>query len=144
MAIRFTVPGEPKGKARPRIFNQDGKTHATNTQGTLNYENLVKWVLTNTQEFNQLTGPIEAYITAYFKMPKSMSKRDRQLVEEDKLFPTKKPDGDNIAKIILDACNSIAYYDDAYVTDTYVFKRYAKSGEEPRVEVVLREIFEKK
>ena len=145
MKIRFIVPGEPVGKARPRVFtNKAGKTQAVTPQKTLNYENLVRWVLTNTEGFKPLTGEIEANITAYFKRPKSMTKKDRRLADEGKLNPTKKPDADNICKSILDAANGIAYHDDSYVTVVTVAKKYAEEGEEPRVEVTLTERFEKK
>ena len=39
---------------------------------------------------------------------------------------TKKPDCDNIAKIILDSLNKIAYHDDSQVVDLHVNKRYAE------------------
>ena len=50
---------------------------------------------------------------------------------------TKKIDCDNLAKIILDSLNGIAYKDDAQVCELLVSKYY---GDEPRVEVKLYEI----
>ena len=78
------------------------------------------------------------------QMSKSMTKKDKKLVEEGKKNPTKKPDIDNLAKSILDSCNGIAYKDDAYVTKAIIEKKYAQEGEEARTEVVLSERFEKK
>jgi Holliday junction resolvase RusA-like endonuclease len=40
------------------------------------------------------------------------------------IYPTKKPDADNIAKVILDALNGIAYRDDTQVVDLTVSMRY--------------------
>ena len=40
-------------------------------------------------------------------------------------YPLKKPDVDNVAKIILDALNGIAYRDDKQVVELYVKKSYA-------------------
>ena len=143
--IRFTVPGECVPKARPRVYRgNDGKSHAITPQKTLSYENLVKWVLTNTENFKPLTGEIEAHITVYMQIPKSMNKKDRQLVEEGKKNPTKRPDIDNLAKSVLDAINGIAYKDDSYVTKAVIEKKYAVENEEARTEVVLTERFEKK
>ena len=48
--------------------------------------------------------------------------------------PTKKPDTDNVAKSILDACNKIAYDDDSHVVELFVEKWYS---DEPRVVVEL-------
>ena len=142
MAIRFIVPGEPKGKARPRVFtNNAGKSQAITPQDTLSYENLVRWVFTNTMESKKLQGEIEAKIVAMYPIPKSMTKKNRQLVEEGKLHPTKKPDLDNVAKIILDSLNKIAFDDDSQVIRLIVEKHFSN---EPRVEVTLRELDEKK
>lgn len=142
MAIRFTVPGEPKGKARPRIFtNKAGESQAVTPQDTLSYENLVRWIFNNTMESKKLNGEIEAKIVAMYSIPKSMTKKNRQLIDEGKLHPTKKPDLDNVAKIILDSLNKIAFDDDSQVTRLIVEKHFS---DEPRVEVTLRELDEKK
>lgn len=53
------------------------------------------------------------------------------------MFPTKKPDIDNIAKSILDALNKLAYRDDTQVVTLHMEKHYA---EDPRVEVEIEEI----
>ena len=51
---------------------------------------------------------------------------------------THKLDCDNLAKIILDSLNDIAYKDDAQVSRLTVRKLYS---ERPRVEVTLTEIY---
>ena len=142
MTIRFTVPGEPKGKARPRVFtNKAGRSQAITPQDTLSYENLVRWVFTNTMESKKLQGEIEAKIVAMYPIPKSMTKKNRQLIDEGKLLPNKKPDLDNVAKIILDSLNKIAFDDDSQVIRLIVEKHFS---DKPRVEVTLRELDEKK
>lgn len=136
--IRFTVLGDPCGKQRPRVFtDKQGKSKAITPQKTSQYEQLIKWILINTLNVKPLVGSLEAQIRAYYSIPKSMNKKDRLLVEENKLRPTKKPDLDNVAKCILDACNGIAYHDDSQVVKLTVEKYY---GDQPRVEVTLHEI----
>ena len=54
-----------------------------------------------------------------------------------RILPTKKPDVDNVAKIILDGLNCIAWDDDTQVVDLSVSKYYS---EEPRVSVMIEEI----
>lgn len=49
-------------------------------------------------------------------------------------MPAKKPDADNIAKIICDSLNNVAYRDDTQVIELTVIKRYAK---EPKVKVMI-------
>ena len=52
-------------------------------------------------------------------------------------FPVRKPDADNIAKIILDALNGTAYHDDAQIVQLSVRKQYAEKNS---VEVILEDI----
>lgn len=58
-----------------------------------------------------------------------MPKKQVKLIENNELFPTVKPDTDNISKIILDALNGLAYYDDNQVTDLTIYKLYATTDE---------------
>lgn len=55
----------------------------------------------------------------------------------NRIFPVKKPDCDNIAKIILDALNKIAYKDDSQVIELSVKKLYS---EKAKVLVHIEEI----
>lgn len=55
----------------------------------------------------------------------------------NEIYPTTKPDTDNIAKSILDSLNKIAYLDDKQVVDLRVRKRYA---EVPSVSVWISEV----
>ena len=49
--------------------------------------------------------------------------------------PTVKPDWDNIGKIVADALNKIAYYDDAQIVDSQTRKFYS---DRPRVEILIQ------
>ena len=57
-------------------------------------------------------------------------------MEEGKIRPTKKPDFDNIGKIVCDSLNKRAYNDDAQVVDAQVRKFYSRN---PRVVVTIQE-----
>ncbi|CAM2951067.1 RusA family crossover junction endodeoxyribonuclease [Hathewaya histolytica] len=127
------VEGKIKGKARPRIFNGHGVT----PKDTVEYENWVKMNYKQ-QGGKYLEGNLKAIITAYYKIPKSYSKKRIQSIKNGLEHPTKKPDVDNIAKIILDALNKLAYDDDKQVIDLTVIKRYTEEKE--RVEISLSEI----
>lgn len=59
------------------------------------------------------------------------------LMLEHKIRPTKKPDWDNVGKIICDSLNNIAYHDDNQVVDAQVRKFFS---ENPRVEVTIRKV----
>jgi Holliday junction resolvase RusA-like endonuclease len=89
-------------------------------------------VLSNQTE--RLEGQIKAHIQAFFFIPKSTSNKKREKMLSGEIRPTKKPDTDNLAKIILDSLNKMAYDDDSQIVTLTVQKFYS---DEPRVEVEL-------
>lgn len=148
--VKFTIYGEPKGKGRPRVSlrrykGKDGEERAFSKaytpKDTVTYENLVK------TEYSVQCGDfifpdgamLDCRIIAYYGMPKSTSKKKRELMLAGKIRPTKKPDFDNLAKIICDSLNKIAYRDDSQVVDGQVRKFYS---EKPRVEVRIIQVGE--
>ena len=52
---------------------------------------------------------------------------------------TKKPDADNIVKVVLDALNKVAYRDDAQVVELVAIKRWSNTS---KLKVVIEEIGE--
>lgn len=138
--VKFTVPGQPKGKARARTVRRGGgKSFSYTPEGTVLYENLIKTCYLQDAGhvlFND-GQPLAVSITAFYEVPKSYSKKKKQEMLDGQLYPTKKPDIDNIAKCVLDALNKLAYRDDTQVVRLHMEKHYA---EIPRVEVEIKEI----
>lgn len=139
MIIKFTIPGEPQGKGRPRFSKVGGFVKTYTPDQTVIYENLV--ALTYRTEYGTAIMPadtrIEMRINAFYTIPKSASKKNAELMRTGKLRPAKKPDADNVLKIVADSLNGIAYKDDAQLVDTMVRKFYSDN---PRVEVFIREV----
>lgn len=138
MKVRFTVLGTPQGKGRHR-FTQAGNYVKTYTpDATASYENLVKLEYRRQcKDFRfEKDIPLDVHIMAYYPIPKSASKKKRTNMVAFRLRPMKKPDTDNVVKIILDSLNHIAYNDDVQVVDLQVRKFYS---ENPRVVVSIRE-----
>ncbi len=131
MIYEFEVIGDIKGKARPRVNTYTGNAYTpTNTK---DYENLIKqYFKIKYPRYEPLEGRIAVKIEAYFDIPKSTSKKDKKLIEDGILSPTKKPDIDNIVKIILDALNKMAFKDDNQITKLEVEKLY---GNEEKIVV---------
>lgn len=128
----FTIPGKPKAKARPRVTRSG---HAYTPSETIEYENLVRMAFTTEYpDWKPSDLHVCASIIAFFEIPKSFSKKKKSEIFFGKLYPTKKPDADNIAKSILDSLNGIAYHDDSQVVKLNVTKQYS---EYTRVEVML-------
>jgi len=73
-------------------------------------------------------GPLEATFSISVAIPKSFTGEKRKRIEEGKLFPTSKPDIDNVVKLLCDAMNGVVYGDDMQIVDLYVNKAYAAAG----------------
>ena len=134
MNVKFCVLGEPRGKQRPRASMINGHARVYTPKDTVNYENLVRYTYQSDVGV-KLEGAIEAKIIGYFPIPKSTSKKKAELMRTKQIPYTNKIDTDNLAKIILDSINNIAYDDDKQVYRLEVEKWYSDN---PRVEVELR------
>jgi len=136
MEVKFTVLGEPQGKGRPRFANAKGRVITRTPDKTVLYENLV--VTEYRRQVGDVKFPddaiIDLRIMAYFTIPASASKRKKAQMENGELRPAKKPDMDNIIKVIADSLNHVAYRDDAQVVDCQIRKFYSQ---QPRIEVTL-------
>lgn len=133
--IKFVVFGKPVAKARPRMTRQG---FAYTPPKTVNYENLIKYTFQSEFPSHEpFLGLIEANITCIFDIPKSYSKKKTKELLETHNNYNHKPDLDNIAKIILDSLNGIAYKDDSQVTVLHINKEY---GNQAKVIVELEEI----
>jgi Holliday junction resolvase RusA-like endonuclease len=100
---------------------------------TIQYENLVLMEY-EAQCGMKLEGEIKAEIVCFYTIPKSVSKKKREQMLSGDIRPVKKPDTDNIAKIVLDSLNKIAYDDDSQIVELIVKKFYSDN---PRVELEL-------
>lgn len=123
--IRFTVDGKPIGKQRPRFARVGGYVKTYTPKKTQDYENNVKLAFLSQLEdsdYKEYSGRIKVVIWAFFMPPKSYSKKKfNELLEMEYL---KKPDADNIAKIICDALNGTAWKDDSQIYELEVHKHY--------------------
>ena len=70
-------------------------------------------------------GPVEIRYSFGLPVPKSWSKKDRAAALRSDIFPTVKPDLDNLEKLISDALKQIVYDDDKQICDSYTTKRYS-------------------
>lgn len=133
----FTIPGKPMGKQRPRVL-RNGISYTP--KETVNYEVFVKGCYCEKYPGAELfKGPVRMTILVYMPIPKSTSKKKRKAMLVGKIRPTKKPDWDNVGKIITDALNGIAYDDDKQIVSCLVQKFYSDA---PMVYVKIQELVE--
>lgn len=135
MKYSFEIKEKAIGKQRPRYSNRTHRMYTPTKTST--FEEKVKWAFKSKYniETELSIKPFKAKITAIFEPPKSYSKKKK----EELLYSeyTKKPDTDNIAKIILDSLNGLVYKDDKQISDLTIIKQY---GNENKILIELEEI----
>ena len=128
MKYEFEVEGKIVGKERPRVNMYSGNVY-TPTK-TKDYETLIQQAfLIKYRKQPRIEGRLSVSIIAFFKIPTSIKKSDRELMINDVISPTKKPDVDNIAKVVLDGLNNFVFKDDNQVSKIFVEKKYTDDTE---------------
>lgn len=129
------IPESITGKQRPRMNTYTGRAYTPNK--TKNYEYLVRQLFVyKYPKFEPIVGRVKLSVIAYFELPKSISKQKEAEMLAGTISPTKKPDWDNIGKIISDALNKFAFKDDAQIIEAIIIKKYART---PKVLVRIEE-----
>lgn len=134
----ITIWSKPFGKQRPKVNKRFGSIYTPENTRRYEKEVAAAWNRKYKDFKYDENVALEVKVIAYFNIPKSYTKKRRQEIIDNNLRPLKKPDGDNIMKVILDGLNGVAFADDKQVTTQQTKKRYACIGEE-RVEVYVKE-----
>jgi Holliday junction resolvase RusA-like endonuclease len=134
--VTITLAGPPQGKGRVRAFLRGGHIGHYTPEKTRSYEGMLR-----TAAMDAIGGrapfdcPVELELRAIFPVPASWSKRKQQQAITGEIKPGKKPDLDNVAKAVTDACNGVLFRDDALIVRSVSEKRY---GPAPLVVVTVR------
>ena len=133
--IQLDIPGKPLGKARPRVTRR-GITYTP--KATAEREKLVRGCFAERYKGAEpLAGPLAVSISSVYPVPQSAPAKRKAQMMSGEISPTVRPDVDNVAKLILDALNGMAYGDDSQVVSLLVSKRYAAAGELPHTLVEI-------
>ena len=125
----FEVEGKIVGKQRPRVNMYTGNVYTPNK--TKDYEEWIKQsFFLKYPRFKILENRVKIEIVAYLKIPQKTSKANTELMLNDKISPLKKPDIDNIGKVVLDALNNFVIKDDIQVSKISIEKRYGEEAHE--------------
>jgi len=134
--VTIVLQGPPFGKERPRIVSRGRFAPAYTPEKTVAYEarvaDLAKKAMGNRAP---MEGPVTVTMRAVFAIPPSWSPRQQQKAMTKEISPTKKPDIDNLAKIVFDPMNGIVYRDDAQIVQATLRKEY---GPQPLVAICVR------
>jgi Holliday junction resolvase RusA-like endonuclease len=139
--IRFVIPGPPKPlqRNRHRIVKKKG-----GGQFVANYlpaesrseQGAVRMFASLAMAGRPpLEGPLDLRMTAFMPIPPSWSLKKQRQALEGAIFPTGRPDADNLVKQILDGVQKIVMREDAQVVSLHVWKRWS---DRPRVVVEIR------
>ena len=134
--IDLRVHGTPRGKGRPRFVKATGRTY-TDAQTTEAEGDIIgAWERAGAP---RVDGPVALHVTAVLERPKGHRKRNGDLSAEGLRhhWPAKKPDLDNLVKLVMDALNTRAYRDDCQVVHSVLWKRWASPGEVAHTRVWL-------
>lgn len=121
----FEVEGNIVGKQRPRVNMYTGNVYTPNK--TKDYEEWIKQsFFLKYPKFEILENRVSIEIIAYLRIPKNTSKVKTNEMLENKISPLKKPDIDNIGKIVLDALNKYVIKDDIQISKINIEKKYSE------------------
>lgn len=120
MIIGFEIPGTPTPKGRPR----HGRGRTYTPAKTVKAEAAIA---SRAREFftEPMTGPVHVDIVCAFKPAASWSKK--KTAEHLGMPHEQRPDHDNLSKLVCDALNGIAYFDDSQVAKATVEKVWAST-----------------
>ena len=141
--ITLVVPGQPMGKQRARtrtVNTKAGKSFVMSytPKKTLNYETYIKELFViKYPGFIIMEDAISVDVMAYLIIPMSKSKKQKEAMLNGDIFPTTRPDGDNILKVCLDALQGICFKNDSQIIRGSFKKIYSN---QPRVIISIREV----
>ena len=125
------------GKGRPRFVRRGQYVSTYTPKETGEYEKKIKEVYLYGKHKKFENEPLKVKIMAYYKPPESMSKRKKEELIKKHHWRYKKPDIDNIAKVVCDALNGVAYNDDKQIAMLFITKQY---GEEDKIVIEIDEL----
>lgn len=132
---KVIILGEVQSQLRP-IFNSHTK-RAVDPLKCRNYKKKVSETAKQYYQEDVLDEPLYVQVDIYRSIPKSWSKKKKIQAKNGEIYPTSKPDTENLSKGILDGLSGIVWRDDSIIVDHFITKRYS---EVPRAEVRVYKI----
>jgi Holliday junction resolvase RusA-like endonuclease len=130
-AFTLLIPGEPVGWQRARV-NHAQRRHYDDPKTTQAKQAVVRaWVRAGQPRFE--AGPLALELEAVLERPKHHYRAGGSLSSAGMRSsgPVKKPDADNVVKVVCDALNTKGYRDDAQLLAINASKRWQRDRTEP-------------
>ena len=125
--MRIVIPGKPIPKKGVKLGNQ-GRNY--NPQKKL--MDTIRWIIKSQYKGELLTGAVKLDVIYFMPIPSSLSRKKQALMPYTPHI--KRPDEDNLTKLIKDCMSGIVYKDDSQVCDARYIKIYSKN---PRTEILV-------
>ena len=138
--IEFTISGEPVAQGRPRFSNRGGFVKAYDPAKSRNGKQHVRYAAKHAMEGEEpLSGPIHMKAEFGIMMPKSMARKRNPRPRQ---YRQKKPDLDNLLKLVKDACSSVVYLNDNSIVMVTARTIQCAQGEAPFSRMCFEELEE--
>lgn len=125
--ITITIPGELRGKGRPRFARQGPFVRAFTDAKTASAETWVRSCAVDVVCGAPIAGPVSVRLDVGVGVPASWPKKRRADALAGIIWPTGKPDLDNVLKLVGDALNGIVWADDKQIVRAEVMRRYVEA-----------------
>jgi len=132
----IAIPGDPLGKQRAAPGSHRNMYTPTKTR---DYMRRVGFIWVAKYGGLILNGPLAIDIKFYIRRPKVHYGTGKNLLKLKKSAPfwcLRKPDNDNIEKIIYDGLNAIAFVDDSQIVLNRT-QKFWSNNHNPRVDVII-------
>jgi Holliday junction resolvase RusA-like endonuclease len=138
MRLEFFLQGKVRGKERPR-FAKGGYAYTPNN--TREYEEKVKNAYRLHFGDTKIQGnvPLKLELEIGMLIPKSRPTKEKEMLLQNK-YAVKKPDIDNIEKIVTDALNEVAYEDDVQICVVIKSRYWVLTESEEGVKIIIEVI----
>jgi Holliday junction resolvase RusA-like endonuclease len=137
-SISIFVLGDPKGQPRPRAFAIHGRARVYDPGTAEGWKSQIAVALRPGVPTVPFNGPLLVRLVFVFRRPQSHLRKNGDLSRNAPRTHLGRPDADNCAKAVLDACTTLRIWrDDAQIVDLHVAKCYAEPGEPSGAHVTI-------
>lgn len=141
--VKFRIKAEPIAQGRPRLTTIHGQARAFDPKKSKDWKSFIKDVaekaMYDAGHERPFEGPVLARMRFGFELAKS---HHRKRTPKKRQWHTKRPDIDNLAKAIFDACESVVFMNDTQIVRIVADKIICEQGEPPFVVVEFTRIEE--
>jgi Holliday junction resolvase RusA-like endonuclease len=130
-SFTITIPGEPIAQGRPRFSTHGKFARAYDPKKSREGKDAIKYFVSTKMDedlLEPLEGALHMRVQFGIMLPKS---QERKRTPVPRKWRTKKPDLDNLVKLVKDACSGIVYLDDNQIVKLSAEKIQCAQGEKP-------------